>query len=291
MAGRFEVGAFYWNKGGVFYTVDGALSGPGTMMGELGLERDWVNAALDGAEDAVGEVALALGQLLTSPVRNVQGLAQLPSEVAALIASSPEYFARYSSLPLQEQIREAGRLSTHLLLLRGSAAGTATRVGSAGTRLPVLSVTAEGALALDQVTVPLGATATALGTGAGAVYVLSVSDPEPGGGSSGKLAGGGFKPFTESNFRENLARLTGTMPADAHAHHVFPQSLADKFEKAGFNVHDPKFGAWWSRSSHLKKSYEYNQRWENFLVDIPTREQILQFGRGLAKDYGFQINY
>ena len=61
MAGRFEVGAFYWNKGGVFYTVDGALSGPGTMMGQLGLERDWVNAALDGAEDAVGELGFGFG--------------------------------------------------------------------------------------------------------------------------------------------------------------------------------------------------------------------------------------
>jgi hypothetical protein len=291
MAGRFEVGAFYWNKGGVFYTVDGALSRPGTMMGELGLERDWISAALDGAEDAVGEVAEALGRLLTSPVRSMQELAQLPSAVAALIASSPEYFARFSALPLQEQIREAGRLSTHLLLLRGSAAGTATRVGTGATRLPVLSVTAEGALALEQVTVPVGATATALGTGAGAVYVLSVSGARPGVDGAGKAAGGGFKPFTEGNFRENLTRLTGKVPEDAHAHHVFPQSLADKFEKVGINVHDPRFGAWWDRASHLKNSYQYNLRWGRLLADNPSRAQILQFGRALANEYGFQINY
>jgi hypothetical protein len=192
MAGRFEVGAFYWDKGGVFYTVDSAASRPGLMMGELGLERDWVNAALDGAGDAVGEVAEALGQLLTSPVRSVKGLAQLPSAVAALIASSPEYFARYSAQPLEEQIREAARLSTHLLMLYGSAGGTATRLGTAGARLPVLSLTAEGALALEQVVVPVGTTAAALGTGAGAVYVLTSAGSGPGDAGDGKAAGRGF---------------------------------------------------------------------------------------------------
>jgi hypothetical protein len=45
---------------------------------------------------------------------------------------------------LQEQIREAARLSTHLLTLYGSAAGTATRISTAGARLPVLSLTTEG---------------------------------------------------------------------------------------------------------------------------------------------------
>jgi hypothetical protein len=291
MAGRFEVGAFYWDKGGVFYTAEGTLSRPGTMMGELGLERDWLNAALDGAGDAVGEVAEALGQLITSPVRSVKGLAQLPAAVAALIASSPEYFTRYAALPLQEQIREAGRLSTHLVMVYGSAAGAVTRLGTAGARLPVLSVTAEGALVLDQVSVSMGTTATVLGTGAGAVYVLTSSGSESGNSGAGKLAGGGFKSFTEGNFRENLARLTGRMPDDAHAHHAFPKSLAEQFEKAGINVHDPRFGAWWDRASHLKNSYEYTQLWRDFLSRKPTREQILQFGRELANKYGFQINY
>jgi len=74
VAGRFEVGAFYWDKGGVFYSADDTLLRPGILMGELGLERDWVNAALDGAGDAVGEVAVALGQFVTSPVRSVKAL-------------------------------------------------------------------------------------------------------------------------------------------------------------------------------------------------------------------------
>jgi hypothetical protein len=292
MAGRFEVGAFYWNKGGVFYTVDSSLSRSGTMMGELGLERDWVNAALDGAGDAVLEVAEALGQLLTSPVRSLKGLAQLPTAVAALIASSPEYFARYSTLPLQEQIREAARLSTHLLMLYGGgAAGMSTRVGTAGTRLPVLSLTAEGALALEQAVVPVGTTVIVLGAGVGSGAVLMSEGSGPGSVGAGKVAGGGFKSFTEANFRENLARLTGKMPEDAHAHHVFPQAHVKAFQEVGIDIHDPRFGAWWDRASHQKKAYEYNERWRKFLADNPTREQILQFGRELANEYGFQINY
>ncbi|HLL06318.1 MAG TPA: hypothetical protein VK539_37445 [Myxococcaceae bacterium] len=291
MAGRFEVGTFYWNKAGVFYTVDGSLSRPGIMMGELGLERDWASAALDGAEDALLEIAQALGQLISSPVRSVQGLTQLPSAVAALIASSPEYFARYSAMPLQEQLREAARLSTHLLTLYGGAAGTATRLGTAGTRLPVLSLTAEGALALEQVAVPVGATAAALGTGAGAVYVLTTSGSGPGDANPGKAAGSGFKSFTEGNFRENLARLTGKLPEDAHAHHVFPKALAEEFQQLGININDPRFGAWWNKSSHLKMAYEYTLQWREALSLHPTREQVFQRGRELANKYGFQVNY
>jgi hypothetical protein len=180
VGGRYEVGAFYWNRMAVFYPVDGALRQASEVpLGEVGLERDWLNAALDGTEDALVEVVVALAHIVTEPVRSLQGLAQLPSAVAVLIATSPEYFARYSALPLQEQIREAGRLSTHLLMLFGSAAGTATRVGATGTRLPVLTLSADGALALERVMVPAGNSAMVLGAGAGAVYVLSSSEKAP----------------------------------------------------------------------------------------------------------------
>jgi hypothetical protein len=297
MVGRFEVGAFYRDRGGVFFTVDDSLRQPGTIVGELGLERDWVNAALDGAEDALVETARALGHFVTSPIRSLQGLEQLPSAVAALIASSPDYFARYSALPLQEQIREAARLSTHMLMLYGGAAGTATRLGTTGARLPVLSLTAEGALALKQVAVPMGVRAAALGTGVGAVYVLMESGGPPAKGGLAQAPGiaketaRGFKPFTEANFRENLARLTGKMPDSAHAHHVFPKKLIEKFEAAGINIHDPRFGAWWDRSSHLKNSAEYLRRWQEFLEPGRTYEQILQFGREMGGKYGFQVNF
>ncbi|MDY7230202.1 Tox-REase-5 domain-containing protein [Hyalangium rubrum] len=180
MAGPFEVGAFYRDRGGVFHAVDETLQPlPQPPVGEFELERDWFNAALDGAEDALEEMVVGLAGLVTDPIRGVEGLAQLPSAVAGLIASSPEYFARYGTRPLQEQIREAARLSTHLLMLYGSAAGTSTRMGTAGAKLPVLSLNAEGALALEQVAVPVGSTAAVLGAGAGAVYVVMGAEKAP----------------------------------------------------------------------------------------------------------------
>jgi hypothetical protein len=288
MAGQFEVGSFYWNKGGVFYTVDDSLRRPGRMLGELGLEHDIFSSALDGSEDAMGEVVRAMAQLLTSPVRSLQGLQQLPSAVAALIASSPGYFEHYSALPLQEQVREAARLSTHLIMLYGSAAGTATRLGAAASELSVLSLSAEGALALEQVAVPVGTTAAALGTGAGATYVLMGTGKAP---SPPALPAGGFKSFTEGNFRENLSRLTGRRPEGWHAHHVFPQALESKFQRAGINVHDPRFGAWWEQSSHLKNSAQYMRLWEKFLERGRSADEILDYGRELATAYGFNVNF
>jgi hypothetical protein len=173
MAGAFEVGAFYLDKGGVFFAMAPSLQGAkGLPLGELGLEHDVFNSALDGAEDALAEMVLALGHLVLHPIRSLEDLAQLPSAVAALVTSSPEYFARYSALPLQEQVREAARLSTHLLTFYGSASGTAARIGTLGPRLPVLSLSAQGSLSLAQAALPAGTRVTALGSGASSVYVL-----------------------------------------------------------------------------------------------------------------------
>jgi hypothetical protein len=175
-----------------------------------------------------------------------------------------------------------------------------TGCAASGSRIRHIRVqdgAAEGALAIEQVAVPVGATAAAVGTGAGAVYVLmgSRGPPDVGGSAhaSGiaKEASRGFKAFTEGNFRENLARLTGKMPEGAHAHHVFPQVLAKKFQKAGINVHDPRFGTWWEQSSHLRNSAEYLKRWKEFLENDHTFEEILQFGREMGVKYGFQVNF
>jgi hypothetical protein len=78
----------------------------------------------------------------------------------------------------QDQIREAARLSTHLLMMYGGAAGTAGtvgRIGGLGMELPVLSLTAEGELALSTVMVSGGTLTTTLGAGAGAVSILHMA--------------------------------------------------------------------------------------------------------------------
>ncbi|MGZ3460017.1 MAG: Tox-REase-5 domain-containing protein [Archangium sp.] len=177
--GSLVVGAFYFSHGGVIYPVDDSLRRSGTIpFAELGLGRDWLSAALDGAQDAMGELALALAQSVLHPIRSVGELKQLPTTVALLIASSPEYFARYGAMSLQDQIREAARLSTHLLMMLGGSAGTVGtmgRVGTLGAQLPVLTVTADGLLMVRTVAVSAGAVTTTLETSVGAVAILHMA--------------------------------------------------------------------------------------------------------------------
>ncbi|HEX8435928.1 Tox-REase-5 domain-containing protein [Archangium sp.] len=214
--GRLVVGVFYVSRGGVLYPVDESLRrSDRTPWAELGLERDWLNAALDGAQDAMGELALALAQSLTEPIRTVEGLKQLPTTVALLIASSPEYFARYGALSPQDQIREAARLSTHLLLMYGGTVGTAGTVGcigALGAELPVLSVTAEGLLAVRTVAVSGGTVTTTLGAGVGAVTVLHMAAS---GGNWVPPTGGPGKWVQDTSSMSERARAYQAQVTDA----------------------------------------------------------------------------
>ena len=101
----------------------------------------------------------------------------------------------------------------------------------------------------------------------------------------------GLRSFTSSNFRSNLGKLTGHTPANSHAHHVFPQRYAPDFLKAKINIHDPKFGAWWEASSHLKNAKAYNAVWEEFLMKKPTQPQILNKGREMMQLYDIPVGY
>jgi hypothetical protein len=290
VAGGFEVGAFYRDRGGVFYAVDETLQPVrSSSLGELGLEHDWFNAALDGAQDAVTEMAVGMAALITHPIRSVEGLAQLPSAVATLIASSPEYFARYSALPLQEQIREAARLSTHLLTLYGSAAGAATRLGSLGASLPVLSLTAEGALAVEQVAVPAGTAAAALGTGAGAVYVLMAAEKATKESSKSKAAKGPGewrrKKFSGSDEARRYQEQISGRPADdvyyiddveydGFTSGVLKEAKGKRylefFEKNG----KPKY--WYEASGHFKELIEQASKQSKAARGIPLEWHVAE---------------
>ncbi len=111
--------------------------------------------------------------------------------------------------------------------------------------------------------------------------------------SRGYTAGSRQSGFTADNFRANLAKLTGKNPDDAQAHHIFPQQLEDKFSARGIDIHDPRYGAWWAKTDHLRKALEYNERWKRFMGTIPppTAEKILQFGRDIARSYGLEIHF
>jgi hypothetical protein len=98
-----------------------------------------------------------------------------------------------------------------------------------------------------------------------------------------------FRSFTSSNFRQNLGKLTGDIPENSHAHHVFPQKFASQFSKAGININDPRYGVWWNSSSHLQNAAGYNAAWSNYLSTNPSQTQILNYGRQLMGQYGIPV--
>jgi hypothetical protein len=187
--GHLVVGGFFFSHGGVFYPVTEALRrADSSPLAELGLGRDPLNAALDGAQDALAEMTLALAHSILHPIRTLEDLGQLPTTVAYLIATSPEYFARYGAMSREDQIREAARLSTHVLMLLGGARATVGRMGGLGAELPVLSLTAEGELVLGGAVVAAGTKAT-VGTDLSALSILYMAGKGRGnntGGASGK---------------------------------------------------------------------------------------------------------
>jgi hypothetical protein len=179
-----HVGVFYFDAGGVFFAVDEFLQRQGdSPVGERPLGRDPATAALLGAEDALEEMARGLAAFITHPVRTLAGLSQLPAAVAGLIASSPEYFARYGAMNREDQIREAARLAMHVLTLRGGAATAGPRLASA-MRMPVLTVSARGALVVREVAVPAGAMTVVVGAGAASVVLMAEGSGSSGAGPS-----------------------------------------------------------------------------------------------------------
>jgi hypothetical protein len=170
-----RVGAFHFDEGGVFFTVDESLQRQGSPVGERPLGRDPATAALLGAEDALEEMARGLATFIAHPVRTLAGLAQLPSAVAGLIASSPEYFARYGAMNREDQIREAARLAMHVLTLQGGAVTAGPRLASA-TRLPVLTVSARGSLVVHEVAVPAEAMTVVVGAGAASTSIVLMAE-------------------------------------------------------------------------------------------------------------------
>jgi hypothetical protein len=191
--GRLVVGGFYFSHGGVFYPVTEALRrADDPPLGELGLERDPLNAALDGAQDALAEMTLALAHSILHPIRTLEDLGQLPTTVAHLIATSPEYFARYGAMSREDQIREAARLSTHVLMLLGGARAPVGRMGGLGAESPVLSLAARGELVLGEAVVAAGTTTT-VGMDLGAFSILHMA-----GGGRGNTRGASGKAEKDS---------------------------------------------------------------------------------------------
>ncbi|NNC02426.1 hypothetical protein HJC10_06095 [Corallococcus exiguus] len=198
----FELGRFYSGKGGVFRAVDAQLQASDWRpLAEVYDDADVISRTLDGAEDAFVELYHALGHVLTRPVDSIAGLSHLPAGVAALIASSPMYWERFQSMTRGEQIREVSRLTTGLLLTGGAASATTRTLKGmavgAEVSVPVLSLSAEGALVLERVAVPAGRAAATLSGGPGAAIILQRANT-PGNGPAPSKGPGQWAPANES---------------------------------------------------------------------------------------------
>ncbi|HYV46080.1 MAG TPA: hypothetical protein VFA20_14520 [Myxococcaceae bacterium] len=193
--------------------------------------------------------------------------------------------ARILILLATAAIAEGGLIARLMKLPRASeaSAALATETGGVG-----LEMTGQ----VKGVRVTAGGVAITVDSPAMGAVTFAMAGHGPGSGSSAptppKLRG-----FTEDNFRENLGRLTGHVPEGTDAHHVLPQEFRSQCRRAGINIDDPRYGAWWERTAHQQASSAYNNEWRKFFRNnpSPSAEQILQFGREMAAEYGLHVDF
>ncbi len=230
-AGLFELGHFYVSNGSIFRLGNERLEPvDGSVVVEVYDDADVLNRTLDGAQEAFVELYHALGQLFTHPLDSLVALRHLPAGVAALIASSPEYWARFRYMTAGEQMKAVARLTTHLLVMWGTASATTRTVASAleGMEIPVLSLSAQGALVMERLAVPVGRS--------GAMVVPVVAGPVWMAHAPGELSLGAREALGEGPEVEAL-RETGRVGAgmgERPRHHVLPREHREWFEKRGF---------------------------------------------------------
>ncbi|NNB87316.1 Tox-REase-5 domain-containing protein [Corallococcus exiguus] len=222
-AGPFELGRFYVSNGFVFQLADEQMAPVnGPVFVEVYDDADVIGRTLDGAEAAVVKLALALGKFFTYPLDSVTALKDLPAGVAALLASSPEYFERFRFMSRGDQMRTVAELATNLLLTTGSATSATRTVTGALTgaeaTVPVLSLSAQGALAFERVAVPVGRAASVLGGGPGAAIILQRASTATQGGAPSKGPGqwGPVKESMKPRARRYQEQITGHTADEAY---------------------------------------------------------------------------
>lgn len=78
-----------------------------------------------------------------------------------------------------------------------------------------------------------------------------------------------YRSKTQSNFKHNLQVRTGKNPRWCQAHHLMPVKFWHLFAESGVNIHDPKYGRWWTAKpgvagNHQSKAWQYNKEWERW---------------------------
>jgi len=104
-----------------------------------------------------------------------------------------------------------------------------------------------------------------------------------------------FRALKEKYFRHNFQQFTGQTGKGMEAHHVLPKASRFTlfFENAKLNIHDPKFGVWVNPTAHRHWSSSYNKRWDSFIKENPnaTAQQILDFAKSIANEFGYKVNF
>ncbi|MFY2558995.1 Tox-REase-5 domain-containing protein [Corallococcus terminator] len=219
----FELGRFYDGRTGVFRALGADLREvDGFPMADVHDDADVISRTLDGAEEAFVGLAMAVGQFVsTSPEANLAALRQMPAAVAALLASSPEYVERFRYMTRGEQVQAVSKLVTNLIATWGTtSAATRTLQGAtfATAEVPVLSLSAQGALSMRIVAVPVGRAAAVLSGGPGAAIILQRASPaaKQGGPASGPGQWGPVKESMSPRSRRYQEQITGHSADEAY---------------------------------------------------------------------------
>ena len=92
---------------------------------------------------------------------------------------------------------------------------------------------------------------------------------------------------------QDLTQMTDEAIDGMDAHHVFPQKFSAEFTEIGLDFNNEQFGSWVKDSIHRGFSYEYNVDWNSFLHPVnnklPSYAETIEFGKMMAKKYGFDI--
>ena len=141
-------------------------------------DADVISRTLDGAEEAFFELALALGQLLTHPLDSLAALREPAGGLAALIASSPEYFERFRLHDARaSRFRPSPSWRPHCWPRAGAAVGTTRTLAAAGpgtaeATVPVLPVARRVRWCWSASPCRWGASRAVLSGGPGAALIL-----------------------------------------------------------------------------------------------------------------------
>ncbi|MFL5350151.1 MAG: Tox-REase-5 domain-containing protein [Hyalangium sp.] len=226
-AHAFEVGRFYSGRNGMaFFAVDEQLrdNKASGVLAEVYDDADIISRTLDGAEASYVELALSIGKLVSHPMQSAEDLKHLPSALAALLETSPEYLERFRLMTRGEQIRALSKLGTTLLSTYGAAGSTTRTVGAVGRGLeslsvPALTLTVEGALVVERVVVPAGRVVTALSGGPGAAIILHRAGDAAKGQPAAPEGPGEWGPANESMSKRSARyqeQITGHSTSEAY---------------------------------------------------------------------------